>query len=318
MGRALISYRGDTVRAAGRGRARSGRRLAPVLAILLALSGVGVVASQALVEVRVHDAARGELSPGTFAPDPNTLATALASEQPSELIFALERGERVACHGCFGRVRELAMGDEPAVARAAVRWLAHQPLGARAAGRYFANELQTGAEATTRARAARAIGEFHDEEGLDVLETAATGDAEVVVRAAAVEALARLDHPDGLDTIVLAMSDVDAEVRLAALRGVHVVSLFSDASAYAAADVALDDADARVRAEAALVLGAGGVESRRARPEARLGGVSAEVRRASAWALLRLGPASSRVALEAAYAAENDARVRDALALTLL
>lgn len=279
-----------------------------------ALGAAGVAAAQTMVEVPIHDAARGELSPGTSAPALATMREVIASGNASSIVQALQFGERVACHACVEPVRELLFSPDPDLAAAAARWLAHQPFAANTVHQGLRQVLATGMETERRVLAARALGELHDAASLDPLRTAATSDAEASVRVAAVAALGRLDHPEGYATIVAAMADGDASVRYAALRAIPTLNFFAD---FGAVDAALGDGDAEVRSEAARVLGAFRIETSRAALEAALGDGDAGVRRDVAWALLRLGADASRAALQSALDAETDPRARDALTIAL-
>lgn len=282
----------------------------------ITLSAVLLASSQAYAqnlppETREYSR-RGEISPGAEAPSPAAMVAAIQQGAPEKLKATLEYGERVMCAQCVplletnllasgnGRVRELSAW-----------WLRRQPFAAPAILRKMRTVLREDSDPVRRARAAEALGELMDPHATPDLARAAREDADVRVRATAIRALARLNDSSGAATIAAALSDASLEVRAAALDVVIRVSAFRD---YAAIVALLGDNDERLRAQAARLSG----EFRIAAAEATLaallaGDASAHVRKASAWALGRLGGAVGKSALLAQKPRERDALVRSAI-----
>ncbi len=267
-------------------------------------------------EVRVHDRQRGELSPGAQAPSRAELLNAIETGAPTKIIEMLEYGERVECHACVPVLeRNLLEHNNSEVRRISAWWLRRRPFGFSAIMRNTRRVLEQDADATRRARAAAAIGEFMDPNGFSVLTNAAQSDNEPIVRASAVHALGRLNHPSSAGAIARAIRDDAVEVRRAAVSEVLRVNFFREHDALIEA---LGDSDVQVRKRAALQLGEFGVDA----ATGPLGGMlrgddSRDARQAAAWALGRIGGADARGALREAQNAESDSLVLSAIEVAL-
>ncbi len=174
-------------------------RRAAFLSLLVALGLPAVVAAQPPAELReivVHDRERGELSPGTQAPTPEQLMTAIESNTaPTTLVALLEYGERVECHACVPLLQRAVLEHrDPEVRRISAWWLRHRIFALAPIMAQMQDVLASDASATRRARAAMALGEFMDPAAFTPLRDAAMGDGDSGVRAAAVTALGRLNH----------------------------------------------------------------------------------------------------------------------------
>lgn len=293
---------------------------AAFLSLLVALGLPAVVAAQPPAELReivVHDRERGELSPGTQAPTPEQLMTAIESNTaPTTLVALLEYGERVECHACVPLLQRAVLEHrDPEVRRISAWWLRHRIFALAPIMAQMQDVLASDASATRRARAAMALGEFMDPAAFTPLRDAAMGDGDAGVRAAAVTALGRLNHSGANPILSAALSDAAVEVRRAALSQVLVVNFFRDHDALLGA---LVDSDDEIRMRSARLLGT----FRVAEAVPALQGMletdtNVRVRQAAAWALGRIGGESARGALRAAATVESSSLVQNAIEVAL-
>jgi len=267
-------------------------------------------------EFRVHDRERGELSPGTQAPTRAELMASIRNASPERLQALLEYGERVECHACVPLLQEnLLESDDSDVRRISAWWLRRRPFGFAAIMNRMRTTLESDADPVRRARAAEAIGEFLDPNGLGVLSEAAMEDVETIVRTAAVQALGRLNHPGGNAIVAAALSDSDVEVRRAAVDQVLRMNFFRENEALIGA---LADTDDMVRMRSARLVGELGVADAVPALVAMLRGDDDRgVRQAAAWALGKIGGAEARGALREASESEGEQLVRDAIAIAI-
>jgi HEAT repeat protein len=259
----------------------------------------------------VYDKQRGELSVGTAAPTRERMVNAVRSASPTALAAILEYGQRVECFECIPLLEQkLLSSNDAQVREMAAWWLRQRAFGF---GPVMVNmrAVATGdADPVRRARAATALGEFLDPNGLPTLQKVAK-DAQPEVRVAAVRALGRLNVVAGNETLVVALKDASADVRRAALEQVLRVNFFRDDAAIVAR---LADDSASARRMAAQIAG----ELRIADALDPLLGLlmtddDASVRQAAAIALGRLGDADARDALNDARRSEKDSGVLDAI-----
>jgi hypothetical protein len=290
----------------------NGRRfLTLATAVALTLSVAPLASAQeAFVP---HDRERGELSPGTQAPSTEQLVRAAeGGGTTSSLIAMLEYGERVECHACVAPLtRNLLESGDSEVRRISAWWLRRRMFAIGAIMAQMKNVLETDSDPIRRARAAMAIGEFLDPNGLEPLTDAYAVDGSPEVRAAVVTALGRLNHPGGIPTIAAALDDGDLDVRRAALDHVLNVNFIRE---YDALIGALGDSDTMVRMRAARLTGVFGVDSAVPALVGMLSGdAEVGVRQAAAWALGKIGTAEAFAALRDAAAIEEVSLVRDAI-----
>jgi HEAT repeat protein len=295
-------------------------RRAAFLSLLVALGLPAVVAAQPPTELReivVHDRERGELSPGTQAPTPEQLMTAIESNTaPTTLVALLEYGERVECHACVPLLQRAVLEHrDPEVRRISAWWLRHRIFALAPIMAQMQDVLASDASATRRARAAMALGEFMDPAAFTPLRDAAMGDGDAGVRAAAVTALGRLNHSGANTILSAALGDAAVEVRRAALSQVLVVNFFRDHDALLGA---LVDSDDEIRMRSARLLGT----FRVAEAVPALQGMletdtNVRVRQAAAWALGRIGGESARGALRSAATVESSSLVQNAIEVAL-
>ncbi|MBO6936696.1 MAG: HEAT repeat domain-containing protein [Deltaproteobacteria bacterium] len=290
----------------------NGRRLLTLATTVALTLSVAPLASAQEAFVP-HDRERGELSPGTQAPTTASLLRAAeGGGTTSSLIAMLEYGERVECHQCVAPLtRNLLESGDSEVRRISAWWLRRRMFAIGAIMAQMKSVLETDADATRRARAAMAIGEFLDPNGLEPLTDAYAADGSPEVRAAVVTALGRLNHPGGITTIASALSDADLTVRRAAIDQVLKVNFFREHDALIGA---LGDSDTMVRMRAARLTGVFHVD---AAVPALVGMLSGDaevgVRQAAAWALGNIGTAEARAALREAATVEEVSLVRDAI-----
>ncbi len=284
--------------------------------LVLALGVLGASSAQAQPVFEPHNRERGELSPGTQAPTQGDLMRVIESGSTGSLIAALEYGERVECHACVAPLeRNLLESGDSDVRRISAWWLRRRPFAIGAIMNRMRTALETDGDPTRRARAALAIGEFLDPNGLVPLRTAAMEDGEGVVRAAAVRALGRLNHPGGNVAIGAALADQELDVRRAALDVVLTVNFFREHEALIGA---LGDSDATIRMRAARLLGEMQVS---AAVPVLIGLLQSDaevlVRQAAAWGLGRINGQDARGALRGAEQSETERPVLDAITVAL-
>jgi HEAT repeat protein len=288
------------------------RTISLSIIITLSLGSVAFAQDYAVV----HDRERGELSEGARAPTRSGMLSVIQNGAPSAIASTLEYGERVECNACVpvlaGYLLEHPNAD---VRRMAAWWLRRRILAVGELMVHLRTTLASDANPVRRARAADAIGEFMDSNGVTALVAAAGGDADATVRSSSVRALGRLNHPAAIPTVAAALEDGDAGVRRAAIGIIMRLNFFRDFDALVGA---LDDSEVEVRRRAALALGELEVAEAAVPLEAMLtGDGNRDCRQAAAWALGRIGGGTSHAALVSAQSSETDARVRDAIRVAL-
>ncbi len=260
-----------------------------------------------------HDRVRGELSPGTRAPTQAMLMQAIESGSPERLATLLEYGELVQCHTCIPLLeRQLLESDNALVREMSAWWLRRRPFGFAGVFRDIRTVLANDADPVRRARAAEALGEFMQPNGVRYLRQALDTDTDPAVRLAAVAGLGRINLPASSEGIVAAFSDSDARVREMAVGQVLYVNQFR---AHDELMGLLADEDVDVRRRAALALGTFRVRAASPALVGMLADPAPMARQAAAWALGRIGGA--RAALTERQAVEDSSRVRDAIEVAL-
>jgi HEAT repeat protein len=246
-------------------------------------------------------------------------ATVAKRGSPSAIWQALEHGEKVECLECIPAVEKLLYDENDKNREIAAWWLRRRIFGVFGKNEVYSrtvDALKTSTDASTRARAAEAIGEFLDGAGIAHVASSLLSDSEPVVRAAAARALDRLNSPGPSGELAKALGDGDENVRLAALGAATHVHGFTDVASVAR--LAYDPSPV-VRRHAAGALG-----QMRARDSvmALIGLTSSEhesdakTRASAAYALGLIGDASARDALLAAMS-DPDSFVRDAARIAL-
>ena len=272
----------------------------------------GSLSAQATAPETREYSRRGELSPGAAAPTPAAMLAAIERGAPERLRATLEHGERVHCAACVPLLESRLLGSADArVRELSAWWLRRQLFAAPGILSRLLTRLHEEPDASLRARAAEALGEFVDARAFAPLAASAREDREVVVRVAAVRALARMNDTRAGAEIAVALADPEPAVRKAGLDVVLGVSGFRDAAALV---LILGDADPTLRAQAATLCGEYRVAGAEPPLLAMLRGDQApSARKAAAWALGRIGSAPGQAALAAQRTIERDALVLSAI-----
>ena len=278
------------------------------LAAVMSLPALG----SAQTEVDYLNRELGEESIGAAAPTRDDLMTAIRTAAPGRLIAMLEYGERVECHACVPLLQQqLLTNGDTEVRKAAAWWLRHRIFGLGAIINSMRTVLANDADPVRRARAAEALGMFHEPTVLPYLSEASANDSSEQVRAAAVAALGELNHIGGNPAIAAALADASPLVRHAAIGQVLLVNGFDDHDALVAA---LGDSETVVRMRAARLVGEMRVDAAVPVLAGLLrGDAEWTVRQAAAWALGRIGGADASAALTEAAGAETESLVLDAI-----
>jgi len=230
---------------------------------------------------------------------------AIASHSQDAIIAELERSESLMCPDCVPLVTSLLSDDRYAVREAAGWWFSRRPGYMKQLTTQMLGDLQTG-DARHIRNAADFLGATVNHDAIPAMQAAFTrGDADAKV--AIVRAMKTLTNPAGSAVLVSAMSDGDASVRAAAASAWREIKNQANA---APVIPLLADRDAKVRAQAATVVGALRETSAHTQLEQLVtSDADSVVRRNAAWALGKLGVASSRAALAAA-ASDSSGLVR--------
>jgi HEAT repeat protein len=243
---------------------------------------------------------------------------ALQSPSPAAVWQALEHGEKVDCLDCIPAVEKLLYVNDAKTREISAWWLRRRIFGVFGPGEAYERTiqtLQTNADATTRARAANALGEFLSAGGVAPVATALVKDSSPLVRASAASALNRLNSVGPNNELALALSDADPSVRLAVLQAAVHVRGFTDVAAVARL---VSDTSVEVRRHAASALGSMRAKDSVAALIALTGPEESDavVRAEAAHSLGLIGDISARTALTAAQN-DPDVRVRDAATIAL-
>jgi HEAT repeat protein len=261
---------------------------------------------------------------GNIAPDQiehlstgDRIKSAAASGSMMAIWETLEHGERVECIDCIPSVEPLVYDPNPRTREIAAWWLRRRIFGVWGPGQVYERTVQTLANdpnATRRAYAAEALGEFLAAPGVDAVSTAITKDSDPNVRAAAAKALGRLNS-DGKGALSTALNDSDGKVKLAALRSAGRINRFADV---ASVTKLTSDGDASVRRGAAELIGTlrtkDGVSSLMTIAK---NDPDADVRNAACHSLGALHDPNARPVLEDISKTDANSLVRDQAAIAL-
>ena len=252
-----------------------------------------------------------------FLSDKARIMSVAQRGSPTAIWEALEHGERVECLECIPAVAPLLYDASPVTREIAAWWLRRRVFGVFGMGEVYEQTISTlknDPNATRRAQAAQALGEFLAGPGVAACADAISNDKDATVRAAAAAALGRL-NADGNGALSRALADGDPSVRLAALRSAGRINAFSDAPALARL---ASDSDAVVRKRAAEVIGAHRAKDAvGAMIALAQNDASADVRGAACHTLGLLGDAAARPALEKLAASDSNSFVRDLAQIAL-
>jgi hypothetical protein len=220
---------------------------------------------------------------------------AVLSGSTGAIIAEVERTEGLMCESCIQTVTNLTEDSRYAVREVAAWWVAKRPVLRETMAQGFISDLAGGDSIRVR-NAADFLGSARYLKALPGLR-AAIGNSGLSSEAklAIVRAVQVLAHPGGNPVLVTAMRDSDPAVRAAAVMAWRDILRQTSATEI---EPSLADSDANVRAQAAAVLGAFNDAAAVATLEQLVvNDSSAVVRRNAAWALGKLGSASSHQAL---------------------
>lgn len=226
------------------------------------------------------------------------IRSAVASRSVDAIIAELERAEGLLCSECVQIVTNLTEDSRYEVREVAAWWFAKRPALRDALATQFVSDLPKGDTVKVR-NAADFLGRTRTYTALADLRAAShRGDLGVDAKLALVRAATFIAHTGGNEVLLAGMADGDASVRAAAVAGWREIIGQKNAQPAVAL---LGDSDANVRAQAAGVVGGMREQGATAKLEALVtSDPDSRVRRNAAWALGKLGNASSRAALTAA------------------
>ncbi len=220
---------------------------------------------------------------------------AVASHSADAIIAEVERAEGLSCEDCIQVVTGLTEDSRVSVREVAAWWFAKRPTLQKLMAEQFQAELVSGSALKVR-NAADFLGSSSTFTALPQMRTAIRRtDLDADAKLALVRAVDHLGNIGGNPVLIVAMTDGSASVRAAAAKAWRDIRGQVNAAPVVAL---LADGDANVRAEAATVVG-GMLETGAVTALEGLvvSDESAIVRRNAAWALGKLGSASSRAAL---------------------
>jgi hypothetical protein len=225
---------------------------------------------------------------------------AINSRSQDAIIAEIERTESLICGDCVTLVTGLTDDDRYAVREVAAWWIAKRPALKNQFAVSFKADLLNGDARHVR-NAADFLGASSTFDSLPQLRAAIKrGGLDRDAKLSIVRAVDLLGNLGGNEVLTTAMADGDAQVRAAAVRAWRDIRGQQGA---APALALLGDSDEIVRAEAATVVGGMRFTAATAILERMVtGDASALVRKNAAWALGKIGAASSRGALAAAVA----------------
>jgi HEAT repeat protein len=230
------------------------------------------------------------------------IKSAVSTGSVDAIVAEVERSEKLMCEECLDTMIALTEHPRYEVREVAAWWFAKRPGAAKIMVSQFKDDLALGGSIQVR-NAADFVGRIREFGALPDLKTAlARTDITPEAKVAIVRAVGFMAHPDGNAILMAAITDASPEVRAA------VAIAWRDILGQLTARpllVLLSDGDARVRAEAATVLGAyGELDAQATLEKLVMSDSDPFVRRNAAYALGRLGQLGSSVALTFAL---NDA-----------
>ncbi len=261
----------------------------------------------------------GHVNPDSieFLSNEEQINAAVSSNSPSLIWEVLEHAEKFECTSCIASVAPLLYSNNSEVREISAWWLRRRVFGVFGEGEVYQQTLQTlknDSNASRRAYAAYALGEFLVTPGIAACAEAVKTDSDPAVRAAAASALGRLND-DGAGALSAAVVDSDVRVKLAGLKAVSRINKFTDVPALVQT---LADSDAKVRNSGVQTLeqvlakdsSASVIAIAKTDPDA-------SVRASAAHALGIFHDPAARPALEALSASDPNGFVRDAAAIAL-
>ena len=228
------------------------------------------------------------------------IVQAINSGSTDAIIAEVERAEGLTCSECVTTITNLTEDNRFAVREVAAWWFAKRPGLAKVMGDQFKQELVSGSSVQVR-NAADFLGAVVDYTSLPMLRQAMGRGLDSQAKLAIVGAVGYLKHLGGNDILVTAMNDQDPAVRMAAINAWRDIL---GQTSVAPVESKLADADAKVRAAAATLMGAYGDRNAVSTLEQLvINDTDPFVRRNAAWALGQIG---SHDAAGALLTAQND------------
>ena len=223
------------------------------------------------------------------------IQAAVQSGSQDAIIAEVERTEGLMCPECVATVTGLLSDNRFPVREVAAWWFAKRPQLEKQMAAKMIGDLQTGDAVHVR-NAADFLGAAVEYTALPAFRVAITRtDLTSDAKLAIVRAVGYMAHVDGNGILQTAMHDGDPAVRAAAVRAWRDVL---GQTSVTPVEPLLGDADPRVRAEAATVVGAyADGNARTALEQLVVNDADDVVRRDAAWALGKIGNAASRGAL---------------------
>lgn len=227
---------------------------------------------------------------------------AIRSTSTDAIIAEVEKAESLVCGECSTMIIGLTDHDDYRVREVAAWWIAKRPSISNQLGTTFKQDLVVGTPLQVR-NAADFLGASSTFTSLPQLrQSIKRSDLTVDAKLAIINAVDKLGNLGGNEVLTHAMTDADATVRWNAAKAWRDIRGQKDATPVA---TLLRDPDARVRAEAATVVGGFRTQSATGVLENLVvTDPNPMVRKNAAWALGRIGASSSRAALTTA---SNDA-----------
>lgn len=239
---------------------------------------------------------------------------AIQTTSVDAIIAEVERAESLVCGDCATMIIGLTDHDSYRVREVAAWWIAKRPSLATALSTQFKNELVSGTAQQVR-NAADYLGASSTFTALPQMRQAIKRtDLDTNAKLSIIRAVDLLGNLGGNEVLTVAMVDADATVRWNAAKAWRDIRGQKDAAPVANL---LRDPDARVRAEAATVVGGLRYQASVSVLENLVTtDVNPMVRKNAAWALGQIGASSSKTALAiAANDASNFVRLAAKAAL---
>ncbi|MFN0253256.1 MAG: HEAT repeat domain-containing protein [Kofleriaceae bacterium] len=219
---------------------------------------------------------------------------AVNSTSVDAITAEIERAESLMCPDCVPIVTNLLEDNRYEVREVAAWWFAKRPGLKDMMVPGFLQDLESGNTIAVR-NAADFLGRTMTYTSLPALRDAIKRDVGAEGKLAMVRAVKYMGHRSGNPVLVHAMTDGSADVRAAAVNAYRDIRGQKDATPVVGM---LGDSAANVRAEAATVAGAMRATAAAGALESLVvNDADPVVRRNAAWALGRIGSASSRDAL---------------------
>jgi len=216
-----------------------------LLGALAVTATVALAGSASANDVKPYQGIPADQAEGISSPE--YIMSVVQGAAPTAIWAALEHGESVECLECIPKVAPLLYDGNSRTREIAAWWLRRRIFGVFGPGEVYSETvktLQTSTNASQRAYAASALGEFLITSGVAPVSTALLSDKDAGVRAAAASALGRLNDEGTDGALAKAFSDSDSTVRVAAFQAAGKINYFTDV---ASAVAVTGDKDALVR-----------------------------------------------------------------------